>query len=168
MRQGESKTVEHYADRFVPPAAPRQTPGVHDHATRVFRDVTEVPPIHEEISGLLAARDYSKRDVFAIELALEEALVNAVRHGNQMDPAKQVHVAYRVTDSRFEITIEDEGPGFILDEVRDPRALENLERPCGRGLFLMHHYMSDVVFHPPGNKLTMRKLRSRPHDNGQA
>jgi serine/threonine-protein kinase RsbW len=145
-----------------------QQPGVHDHATGAFRDFSEAQPLREEIDRLLAAREYSARDLFAIQLALEEALVNAVKHGNQMDRTKQVHIDCRVTDSRFEITIEDEGRGFNPDELPDPLAIENLERPCGRGLYLMRYFMSDVLVHPPGNKVTLRKHRNRPSCNGHA
>jgi serine/threonine-protein kinase RsbW len=104
---------------------------------------------------------YCKRDLFAIRLGVEEALANAVNHGNQKDRNKRVRVAFRVTDDLFEITVEDEGAGFNCEEMADPLAQENLDRPCGRGLLLMRHYMSDVAFHPPGNKVTLRKLRNR-------
>jgi len=128
--------------------------------TVIPSDLAQVSLIQEEIERLLESRGYAGRDLFAIRLSLEEALVNAVKHGNQFDRGKQVYIAYRVTDDQFEITIEDEGPGFNADEVADPLAFENLERPCGRGLLLMRRYMSVVVFHPPGNKVTLRKDRS--------
>ena len=99
-----------------------------------------------------------ERDLFCIKLALEEALVNAIKHGNQMDRSKKVHISYRLLADRFEIHIADEGPGFDPSDVPDPTALENLERPCGRGLMLMRHYMSEVAFHGRGNCVCMTKL----------
>jgi serine/threonine-protein kinase RsbW len=130
-------------------------------------DPEEAHRVQDEIERLLASRQFDEREIFGIRLALEEALVNAVKHGNQLDRGKQVHVVYSVDDNHFEVSIQDEGPGFNPEDVPDPIAFENLERPCGRGLLLMRHYMSEVTFHPPGNKVTMRKARTEvPHRNG--
>jgi serine/threonine-protein kinase RsbW len=123
-------------------------------------DLTEAQRILENIAGLLQANGYDKVDRFAIHLAVDEALVNAIKHGNQMDRAKRVLIDYRVTEERFVITIEDEGSGFDPDELADPRTIEQMQRPCGRGVFLMRHYMSTVVFHPPGRKVTLTRFRS--------
>ncbi len=100
----------------------------------------------------------SERDLFGIKLALEEALVNAIKHGNQMDRTKKVQISYRVTPERFDIQITDEGTGFDPSDVPDPTAFENLERPCGRGLMLMRHYMSEVFFSSRGNSVRMSKV----------
>lgn len=100
---------------------------------------------------------FTETEIFAIKLALEEALVNAIKHGNQMDRTKKVHVAYRVTPDRFDIRIVDEGPGFDPEDVPDPTAPENLERPCGRGLLLMRHYMNHIEYLRPGNCVVMSK-----------
>ena len=59
---------------------------------------------------------------------------------------------------RFEVSITDEGQGFDPGDVPDPTAVENIERPCGRGLMLMRYYMSEVVFHGRGNSVTMAKV----------
>src|SRR5262249_31303404 len=97
-------------------------------------------------------------DIFGIRLALEEALVNAIKHGNNMDRAKTVRISYRVARDRFDIVITDQGPGFDPADVPDPTAVENLERPCGRGLMLMRHYMSEVAFLDSGNAVRMCKV----------
>ena len=123
-------------------------------------DPAEARRVQEEIERSLKAHRFDDRDIFSIKLALEEALVNAIKHGNQMDRTKKVHIAYRIAPDRFDIHIADEGPGFDPEDVPDPMAAENLERPCGRGLLLMRHYMTEVTFHPPGNRLTMCKLRN--------
>ena len=72
----------------------------------------------------------------------------------------KVHIAYNIKPERFDILIRDEGPGFDPAEVPDPTAVENLERPCGRGLMLMRHYMSEVAFSPRGNAVSMSKIRN--------
>ncbi|MCC6416839.1 MAG: ATP-binding protein [Gemmataceae bacterium] len=123
-------------------------------------DPAEARRVQEEIERALQSHRFDDRDIFSIKLALEEALVNAIKHGNQFDRGKKVRITYRVNTERFDIQIIDEGPGFDLEDVPDPMSAENLERPCGRGLLLMRHYMTDVVFHPPGNRVTMCKVRN--------
>ena len=126
-------------------------------------DLAEARRVQTEIELALQQIRFAEHDIFAIKLALEEALVNAIKHGNQMDPAKQVRVAYHVRADRFEVRITDEGQGFDPDDVPDPTAPENLERPCGRGLLLMRHYMTEVAYHDRGRAVHMSKVRR----NGQ-
>jgi len=124
----------------------------------ITSDPAEVQRIQDHIEGQLKHYHFEDRDIFSIRLALEEALVNAIKHGNQLDRSKKVHIQCAIHGERFEIGIADEGPGFNPEEVPDPLCDENLERPCGRGLFLIRHYMTDVQYHAPGNRLTMFKL----------
>lgn len=130
-------------------------------------DPAEARTLQEQIEQLLHERQANDHDIFSIRLALEEALVNAIKHGNQMDENKKVHVRFRVLPERFDIGITDEGPGYDPVDIPDPLADENLERPCGRGLFLMKHYMTEVTVHPPGNRLTMCKVRPTMQLNGE-
>jgi serine/threonine-protein kinase RsbW len=120
-------------------------------------DPAAIPPFQQAIEAALAAIKVSKHDRFAIQLSLEEALVNAVKHGNRCDPNKKVHVRYAIRPDAFEIEIRDEGPGYRPDAVPDPLAAENMERPGGRGLLLMKHYMTEVAIDPPGNTLSMKR-----------
>src|ERR1700721_1717672 len=85
---------------------------------------------------------YAEKELFGVHLALEEALVNAIKHGNRNDPGKTVRVRYQAQANQFLIEIQDEGRGFDPEGLPDPLAPENLERPGGRGVFLMRHYMS--------------------------
>jgi serine/threonine-protein kinase RsbW len=151
----------------VPDLLPKAAPGLTRNPERanvleveIASDPVETRRVQEEIEQRLKAQSFEEREIFCIKLALEEALVNAIKHGNQLNRAKKVRVAYRVDGERFEVLIADEGPGFNPADVPDPVAIENLERPCGRGLLLMRHYMSEVVFHPPGNAVHMVKLRA--------
>jgi serine/threonine-protein kinase RsbW len=121
---------------------------------------SEARRVQEEIERQLKASRYSDHEVFSIKLALEEALVNAIKHGNRCDRSKKVHIAYNVLPERFDILISDEGNGFDPQEVPDPTAIENLERPCGRGLMLMRYYMNYVSFNSSGNAVSMTKLRN--------
>jgi serine/threonine-protein kinase RsbW len=121
-------------------------------------DPGEARRVQEQIERQLQLHHFSEREIFGIRLALEEALVNAIKHGNQMDRSKSVRIAYHVFPDRFEVHITDEGPGFDPCAVPDPTAVENLERPCGRGLMLMRHYMSQITFSPRGNSVSMSKV----------
>ena len=126
----------------------------------IASDTAEAGPVQDHSERLLRAHEFGEREIFGIRLALEEAMVSAIKHGNRLDQAKKVRIWYHVQPHRFDIAITDEGPGFNPDAVPDCCADENLDRPCGRGLFLMRHYMTEVRFHPPGNHITMSKIRN--------
>lgn len=119
------------------------------------------------VAGLLEylqSTGWSDREVFGIHMAVEEALVNAIQHGNREDPTKSVHVRYRATPQRLRIEITDEGPGFRPAEVADPTCGDRLCEPHGRGLLLMRAYMSKVEYRGRGNCVVMEKRRSRKKD----
>lgn len=121
--------------------------------------------VQQQVVELIQAHGYKREAVFAVRLALDEALVNAVKHGNQNDPNKTVHVDFEIDDQRLIIQVEDQGVGFVPDELPDPTAEENLSRPNGRGVMLMRAYMTDVDFNKQGNRviLTKRADCDRPH-----
>ena len=122
----------------------------------------EVQKLFEQLLAECRDRGFGKDDLFAIHLALEEAFVNAIRHGNQADLDKSVRVEYLVTHKKFDIKIQDQGPGFDPEGVPDPRSENNLYKPCGRGLLLMKSYMDEVKFNETGNCVEMVKYRSEP------
>ena len=92
---------------------------------------------------------------FAIRLSLEEALTNAMMHGNSGDESKRILFCCKVSQSRIEMTIQDEGPGFDPDTVPDPTADENLTIASGRGLALIKAFMTNVEIPRPGNRLEL-------------
>ena len=108
----------------------------------------------------LKAKNFSKEDIFAVHLALEEAFINAIRHGNKMNPDKKVKVDYSVGSEEVEITMTDEGGGFEPNSVPDPRCGENIYKTDGRGLFLVRAYMDVVEFNERGNQVRMVRHRS--------
>jgi serine/threonine-protein kinase RsbW len=120
-----------------------------------------VEDICQRIVPELKAADFTKDDVFAIHLALEEALTNAVKHGNKMDPAKKVKLQYKITSDKVEISIKDEGNGFNPQEVPDPRTGENLYKFEGRGLLLIQSFMDQVNFNDSGNVLNMVRFKGQ-------
>lgn len=118
--------------------------------------------VYKQILGRLEQDNYSDDDIFAVHLAFEEAFLNAVKHGNQMNPSKTVTVEYAVNAEKTTITITDEGKGFDPKGVPDPRLDENLYQPEGRGLLLINAYMDVVEYNDRGNRVYMTKFRSRP------
>ena len=115
--------------------------------------------VQADILELAQACEFSEPDLFAIRLAVEEAIVNAIKHGNGSDPAKSVRIDYEVNREQIRVRIEDEGAGFDPEQVPDPTQPEFLERPSGRGLLLMRHYMSEVRFNDRGNSVEMVKRK---------
>ena len=102
---------------------------------------------------------WPEKDMFGVHMALEEAIINAIKHGNKRDPEKKVHVIVDSTLEEFYLKVIDQGEGFDPDAVPDCTAAENLELGSGRGLLLMRHYMDEVKYNEVGNELEIRKKR---------
>lgn len=85
-----------------------------------------------------------------IMIAVTESVNNAIRHGNKLDPNKNVKLALSLNESQITFLIEDEGPGFDYSNLPDPTAPENIEKPGGRGIFLMRHLADEVSFKEQG------------------
>lgn len=101
---------------------------------------------------------YDEDSTFAIKLALEEAMTNAVRHGNCGDAKKKVRVRYAVTSERVIICVRDEGCGFCPEEIPDPTEPDRLSLPCGRGIMLIRAYMNEVEYREEGREICMVKV----------
>jgi serine/threonine-protein kinase RsbW len=95
-------------------------------------------------------------------IALDEAFVNAVKHGNQNDPQKLVRITAELSAREARFTVEDEGSGFNVQEIPDPRDPANLFKASGRGVLLIYNIMDEVEYNERGNRLTMVK---RPEDS---
>lgn len=113
----------------------------------------------EETRNELRAVGWTYEDLFAIRLALEEAIVNAMKHGNRGDINKHVLICYSFDGDFFLARITDQGSGFDPKAVPDPLVEENLERDGGRGLLLIRSYMNWVRHNKMGNSITLCKKR---------
>ena len=96
---------------------------------------------------------------FNLRVALSEALANAIVYGNRLDPAKRVYVAIREVDQHVHVHVEDQGDGFDPDCIPDPRHPDCLDRPAGRGLFLIKQLVDELAFNDQGNSICMTLRR---------
>src|SRR5262245_45384500 len=121
------------------------------------RTASETSRVTEAVVAAMAAASYPETDQFAVRLALEEAVVNGVKHGHRGDPTKRVRVRYHVGAERVVAVVQDQGPGFDPSQVPDPLDLDNLEKSSGRGLLLMRSYLTSLRFNARGNRVTLCK-----------
>jgi serine/threonine-protein kinase RsbW len=111
-----------------------------------FLDSTldSVDQAEELASGAAGRAGFDEDDLMRIGMAVREAMVNAVAHGNRYNANKKVRFSLSHSPARFTIVIADEGEGFDFDCLPDPLAPENLLRTSGRGIFLIRSFMDDV------------------------
>lgn len=119
----------------------------------------EVQSVTALILKTLGEHQFNEDIVFGIHLSLEEAFVNAIRHGNHGDPNKTISVECLITPEKFDISISDEGFGFDPEGVPDPRCNGNLYKCTGRGVLLIQSYMDVVEYNARGNCVHMIKYR---------
>ena len=125
----------------------------------VVHHLGEMPGLVDTILNEVERLGYTRKQRLGIRMALEEALVNAVKHGNRGDTNKAVQVRYQISETQFAVEIEDEGEGFQPECLPDPSEPENLARPSGRGVLLIKHYMTWVQYSEKGNCVTMCLMR---------
>ena len=127
---------------------------------RAFMDTIsiQVPSMTENIRMIESFIDNAKDkfhlddDIYGnIMIAVTEAVNNAIKHGNQNNKKKNVHLSLSLNDTLIKFTIKDEGEGFNYEHLPDPTSPENLEKPGGRGIFLMKHLSDEVLFKEKGS-----------------
>ena len=114
----------------------------------------------EELMSALGMAGWEGMDLFRIQMAIEEAVVNAIEHGNKKSLDKKIRLVFDVTPEKAVMTISDEGAGFDHRNVADPTTEELIDKPRGRGVMLMRELMNEVHFNEVGNQVVMVKLRS--------
>ena len=121
----------------------------------------------QKASQLATGSGFDEDEVLRIEMAVREAAVNAVYHGNGYDPNKKMTLGFEKTEDALIITVADEGHGLDPEKLPDPLAPENLLKPSGRGIFLIRSFMDEVRFRSlePGTEITLIKhVRSEAAD----
>jgi serine/threonine-protein kinase RsbW len=137
----------------------------------VIADKTEIllPSTIESVEKAAAeTADYAAQcgldegALFGIDMAVREAVANAVKHGNKLDESKSVELTLTNSPEAFEIAVRDFGTGFAVDEVADPTEEENLLKASGRGILFMRSFMDEVEwFNPPGGGTVVRMAKKR-------
>ena len=128
----------------------------------IASDYREAREVQRLIRDAVEKAGFDPDTQFGIKLALEEAIINAIKHGNKLSKKKRVHVEWTITPEAAEIIIEDEGPGFERTRVPDPTRGCNLEKLTGRGILLIEAYMSDVEWSKGGRRVRLFKKNPGP------
>jgi len=105
----------------------------------------------------LAHLQLDKSMLFDLRLCLDEALANAIKHGNKNNAKRIISISVDTTPQQIELSVADEGDGFQFDAIPDPTRNDNLKKPSGRGIYLMRNLMDEVEFIKNGSKIILRK-----------
>jgi serine/threonine-protein kinase RsbW len=138
-------------------AAPSPNGGEDSFRLTIPSDFHAGREVQKRIVDDVTRMGFTSQSQFGIKVALEEALINAIKHGNREHPRKKVRIEVKATPKQLEITIEDEGPGFSRKSVPDPTLKENLEKCTGRGILLIEAYMTSAKWSHGGRRLKMIK-----------
>lgn len=127
-----------------------------------LESVNKVEQVAEEFA---TKAGFDEDTVPHIAMAVREAAVNAVIHGNQYDPNKHINVSFEASPTALTMHVADEGPGLDPDTIPDPLAPENILRGSGRGIFLIRAFMDEVHFRQrqPGTEIILIKHRTAAH-----
>ncbi len=112
---------------------------------RIPSRLEEMHAVHTLIEE--AAKEYKLSQEMAhwMELSISESVINAIRHGNESDPAKEAKLSISFVGDVIEVVVEDEGKGFRLDCIADPTDVDNLLKPTGRGILIIRSFMDEIV-----------------------
>ncbi len=125
---------------------------------QINSDFQQAKEVEDQIITAAEQCGYDDDTIFALRLSVEEALSNAIRHGNLYDVNKKIDIRYSIRPERIDLYVRDEGRGFDPRTVPDPTSPENLESPSGRGVMLMRAYMNQVEYNERGNQIHLVKL----------
>ena len=136
------------------------------HVSYTFESTLEtINHAEEQATKIATAAGFSEDDTMSIAMAVREAAVNAVLHGNAYDPGKKVTLAFDQDDKNLTIVVRDQGKGVDVDSIPDPLAPENLLKQSGRGIFLMRSLMDEVQIHASETGTEVRLIK---HFHGNA
>ncbi len=124
-------------------------------------DPAAIPIVTDGVVEVLEEKHWPKEDVMAVQLALQEAVANAIRHGCRGDVSKHVQCSVSCDESgEVVIVVRDPGSGFDLGAIADPLDTANILKPSGRGIFLINELMDEVQFADGGREVQMRKRKT--------
>ena len=121
--------------------------------------------VHAASDEICRLGGFDEDTMLNLGLALREATVNAMKHGNRLEENIPVHITFHMNSEALTVNIADRGNGFDFDKNTDPRLPENLDKTSGRGIFLMRNFVDEVVFnHKPGEGTTVSLIKNLPRD----
>ena len=131
--------------------------------TAIGNDSHLLKEVSNKLIDALKEKGVREEIIFDIHVGFEEALRNAMVHGNKNDSAKKVYIETDIKENFVMITVEDEGEGFDMTGLPDPTVGENLLKEGGRGVYLIQHLMDEVRYESDGKKVVMIKYFDRGH-----
>ena len=120
-------------------------------------DIKKIRKVIARIVDLLVERNVDKSHMFDIRLSVEEAIINAIEHGNKKDKNLIVDISFAIDDEKIELAVEDQGRGFDHTKMPDPTTNGNVLRAHGRGVYLIHKLMDRVQYNDRGNRIKLIK-----------
>ena len=137
-------------------------PFVHERVTfKIPSDIKFLDGVLDYLNERMLKLGLVEEDESHLLIALDEAIINAIKHGNKSDNRKAVHIVAELSPREACFTVTDEGVGFVREDVPDPTAPTRLLEPSGRGLLLINHIMDEVCYNKCGNEIRMVKRLSR-------
>ncbi len=122
---------------------------------KINSDLKKILPVTLEIFQKLKSKGIKEDVLFDVRLCLEEAIINAIKHGNRKNKKKHVYISVKLSGRSIEITVRDEGKGFDYKNIPSPTKGKSLKRLSGRGIFLIRKLMDKVGFSNGGNTIKM-------------
>jgi len=130
-----------------------------DKKLAIASDIKNICVVEQLIDEINKKYNLDKDIYGNILIAVLEAVTNSVIHGNKRNVDKTVHLEFTTTDDHFVFTIEDQGPGFDYTTVPDPTRPINVEKPHGRGIFLMIKLSDEILFENKGRRVILKFVR---------
>lgn len=131
--------------------------------TTIANDSHLLKEVSKKLINSLKEKGIDEDIIFDVHVGFEEALRNAMIHGNKSDSGKKVSIETEIVDNAVVIYIEDEGDGFDPAKLPDPTLDENLLRESGRGVYLIKHLMDKVKYENGGSRVIMVKYLDKKH-----
>lgn len=124
---------------------------------KIPSNIKYITKVSSKVLETLTSYKIDESDMFDIRLCVEEAVINAIIHGNSRDETKPVKIAYWIEENKLNVEVEDKGKGFDYKHMPDPTANDNIMKGSGRGVYLINNLMDEVEHNESGNKIKMMK-----------
>lgn len=131
---------------------------IHTTQFKINSALKDISSLIKELNEKWTEAGIDEQTIFSLRLALEEALANAVKHGNRCKQELNVDVTCQILPNSVELEVKDQGEGFNPEAVSDPTSQQAICKPSGRGLLLIRKLMDTVIFEDGGSRIKMTKL----------